>query len=155
MSYIDKNLLPNEQVLFRTKLHWSIFLLPFLFFALSATLFYLSKETFDIGVLFLFIAVSTWMMAFISFVSSEFAVTNFRVLAKWGMFNRYTRGLVINKVESISVKQTWFERIFAYGSVILMGTGGSHDVFPNIDKPFKFRDAVQTALLQVPQETTE
>ena len=153
MSYIDRNLIANEQVLIRTRLHWSIFLLPFLLFLISAALFYLDKETFVLGVVFLIMGVGTWFMAFVSFSSSEFAVTNYRVLAKWGMLSRYTRGMMLNKVETINVKQTWFERIFGYGSIILIGAGGTHDVFPNIDKPFKFRDAIQSAI--IPQTKKE
>ena len=35
MSYVEKNLLPNEQIVYRAKLHWGIYTLPVMVFLIA------------------------------------------------------------------------------------------------------------------------
>lgn len=77
--------------------------------------------------------------------STELAVTNRRVIAKFGLVSRSTIELNLAKVESIRVEQSIGGRIFGYGSVIVTGTGSTMDPIPYIADPIKFRQAVQSA----------
>ena len=77
--------------------------------------------------------------------STELAVTNRRVIAKFGFVRRSTIELNLSKVESIRVEQSVGGRIFGYGSVIVTGTGSTMDPIPYIADPIKFRQAVQAA----------
>jgi uncharacterized membrane protein YdbT with pleckstrin-like domain len=75
--------------------------------------------------------------------ATEMAVTNRRVLIKTGMASRRTLDLMLAKVESIGVTETFMGRIFGYGSVVIHGTGGTPESFVMIAHPQEFRQSVQ------------
>jgi uncharacterized membrane protein YdbT with pleckstrin-like domain len=87
-----------------------------------------------------------WLLAgLIRRNSTELAVTNRRVIAKFGLLRRSTIELNLAKVESIRVEQSVGGRLFGYGSVFVTGTGSTMDPIPYIADPIKFRQAVQSA----------
>ncbi len=77
--------------------------------------------------------------------STELAVTNRRVIAKFGFISRSTVELNIAKIESVRVEQSVIGRLFNYGSVFVTGTGSTMDPIPFISHPIAFRQAVQAA----------
>jgi uncharacterized membrane protein YdbT with pleckstrin-like domain len=77
--------------------------------------------------------------------STELAVTNRRVIAKFGFIRRSTVELNIAKIESVRVEQSVLGRLFGYGSVFVTGTGATMDPIPFIADPIAFRQAVQSA----------
>lgn len=120
MSYVVDNLLKNERIVYEARLHWTIF--------------------FRLRALFtLFIA------ALIERAASEFAVTNRRVMIKVGLIQRRTLELNLSKVESIEVEQSFWGRILGFGSIEVIGTGGTRERFDHIGAPLEFRKAVHEA----------
>lgn len=124
MSYVDNNLLPGETVVHRARLHWKIYL-PGIILAPV--------------IIGLFMLLSAWIKA----ASTELAVTDKRVIAKVGMISRMTLELNLAKVETIGVEQSILGRILGYGTVIVVGTGGTREPFNDIADPIAFRKAVQ------------
>lgn len=90
--------------------------------------------------------------ALIRRASTELAVTNRRVIAKFGFIRRSTVELNIAKIESVRVEQTVMGRLFNYGSVYVTGTGSTMDPIPFIANPIAFRQAVQSATDAVQQQ---
>jgi uncharacterized membrane protein YdbT with pleckstrin-like domain len=76
--------------------------------------------------------------------SSDFAVTNKRVMMKVGVFSTRSIELVLNKVEAIRVNQSLMGRIFGYGDIVVTGSGGTQEAFSHIQGPLGFRRAVQS-----------
>ena len=83
------------------------------------------------------------LSSYINFTSSEFGVTNRRVLIKVGFIRRRSLELLLSKVEGIGVDQGIPGRIFGYGTIIVTGTGGTKEPFRNITAPMEFRKTVQ------------
>jgi len=79
----------------------------------------------------------------IDYATSEFGVTNKRVIIKVGFLRRKTLELLLRHVEAISVDQSVMGRLLNYGSVTLTGTGGVREVFHNISTPLEFRRQIQ------------
>jgi uncharacterized membrane protein YdbT with pleckstrin-like domain len=75
--------------------------------------------------------------------ATEMAVTDRRVLIKTGMGSRRTLDLMLSRVESIGVEETFFGRMLGYGSVVVRGTGGTPESFVMIAHPQEFRRSVQ------------
>ena len=146
MSYIEANLLSDETMLYRTYPHWTVFSLPFLLFASAIFCFIYHIHLHEVGYLLFAFAVITSYFALVTFICSEFAVTNHRVIAKRGFIQRQTIGVVLNKVESVDVEQDILGRMLHYGTVIVKGTGGTSDIFYKVGEPFLFRNAVQEAV---------
>ena len=109
MSYVDRHLLPGEAVTFRTRLHWKIYFLPMLgvlvvmvpltVWALSSTTKILALLPIAAGLILLSVP---WMKR----RSSEFAVTNKRVIIKLGVLKTRSIELLLPKIEGIAVTQT-------------------------------------------------
>lgn len=113
-TYIENNLIKDEYVEFETTYHWIIF--------------------FSLRALFtLFIA------PLLDRYSDEFAVTNKRVIVKTGLISRRTLEMNLSKIESVNVDQTIFGRLLGYGTITIIGTGGTRESFPNISHPIEFR----------------
>jgi uncharacterized membrane protein YdbT with pleckstrin-like domain len=94
-------------------------------------------------------------VGFIKRSSTELAVTNRRVIAKFGLVRRSTVELNLAKIESIRVEQSVPGRLLGYGSIFVTGTGSTIEPIPYISEPIKFRQAVQSAtdsLRQVPDD---
>jgi len=77
--------------------------------------------------------------------SSDFAVTNRRVVMKVGILNTRSIELLLDKIEAIAVNQSVPGRLFDYGDIIGTGSGGTKEAFRRIQSPHELRRAVQTA----------
>ena len=56
-------------------------------------------------------------------ISTEFGVTNYRLIIKTGFIQRNILELLISKIESANVNQKVFGRLLNYGSIAIIGTG--------------------------------
>jgi uncharacterized membrane protein YdbT with pleckstrin-like domain len=147
MSYVDGNLLPDEQVVFRTRLHWKILIGPLLFavVTLLPVGWLLTQGTWNNLVLIApAIGLIVLVTALIRRQSSDFAVTNKRVMMKTGVFSARSVELLLSKVEAIAVNQSLGGRLFNYGDIVVTGSGGTEEPFTGIQAPLELRRAVQS-----------
>lgn len=112
--YVHENLISGEEVVYETRLHWITFV---------------SLK----GIFTLFIA------PLIAYLTSEFAITNKRVIIKTGFISRNTFEMNLSKIESINVNQSILARILGYGTIVIMGTGSMREPFADIKDPLAFR----------------
>jgi hypothetical protein len=159
MSYVNDNLLPGEKIIYRAQTHWSIFLYPLAWFLIGIAIAgyaLASKDSllngyicFGSALFILMAGVGTVTAALVT-STNEFAVTDRRIIAKHGVIQRHSLEIQLAKVESIRVMQPVLGMILNYGTVYVVGTGGTHEAFKNIAKPQELRKQVQ-AKLQSPQ----
>src|SRR6478735_4396845 len=145
MSYVEKNLMPGEQIEYRANLHWLVFILPTLLFIAAIWLFFSLGGSLVIFLALILIvgALVTGLHAVIERMTSEFAVTNKRVLIKTGLIRRHSLETLLTKIESIGVAQSILGRILGFGTIVISGTGGSKEPFHRIANPMMFRRQVQ------------
>jgi uncharacterized membrane protein YdbT with pleckstrin-like domain len=145
MSYVEKHLMPGEQIEYRANLHWLVFILPTLLFIAAIWLFFsLGGNIAKFLALILIVGVLvTGLIAVIERMTSEFAVTNKRVLIKTGLIRRHSLETLLSKIESIGVAQSILGRILGFGTIVISGTGGSKEPFHKIADPMQFRRRVQ------------
>jgi uncharacterized membrane protein YdbT with pleckstrin-like domain len=147
MSYIDGNLLEGEQVVYRTRLHWLLYLGPVV--VIVAVLlpidWFLGSSTWR-GYAWIPLALGALLMlaTVIKRRGSDFAVTNKRVMMKVGVFHTRSIELLLHKIEAIAVEQSLVGRIFGYGDIVITGSGGTKEAFSHIQAPLAFRRAVQS-----------
>jgi len=146
MSYVEENLMKGEQVVYQTSLHWRFYTWPI---ALGVVGLFLLFGSVGAGLALLMLAAVAGAAVFITVRSAEFAVTNKRVIMKVGWLNRRSLELLLSKIESISVEQGLSGKLWGYGTIIISGTGGSHEPFKNIAHPFEFRKQVQEQISAV------
>ena len=110
MSYIDDSLIEGEQILHRARVSWwSQFGLILL------------------GILLLVIVIGLGFLiaAWIRVRSTEIAITNRRVIAKFGFIKRHTVEINLEKVEALKVEQGFLGRMLNYGTIFISGAGTS------------------------------
>lgn len=145
MSYIENNLIKDEEIITRTNIHWSIFLPAAAILILG--LYRLTSA--HSGQLLLIIGAVVGIGAYISYKTSEFGITNKRVIGKVGLIRRKSLEIMLTKVEGISVKQNILGRILGYGDVTVNGVGSTRETFPGIPDPTRFRKILQNELDRV------
>jgi Bacterial PH domain len=159
MSYARSNLVPGETVIYETRLHWIVMLghlaVGCLLLALpGALLLYYAKNQTAIdskelhlmegGAALLLISGMVVILAgMVRRNATEMAVTNRRVVIKTGLASRKTIEMLLNKVESIEVSETAGGRMLGYGTVVVIGTGGTSEPFHKVAHPLEFRNQVQ------------
>jgi uncharacterized membrane protein YdbT with pleckstrin-like domain len=123
-SYVDSTLLQGETVLYRARISlWSIAHLIF---------FGLLLLVVGVGLVFL-------IWAWIRYKTTEFAVTDKRVIAKTGLISRSTIELFLDKVEALHVEQSVPGRLLDFGTVSIRGTGATEEPIRNISAPLMLR----------------
>ena len=140
-SYVQSNLIAGEQIVYQTKVHPIVFVTPALFVIAGIVFGILGMA--PAGAIFLVIGVVMFIAAWIRQWSSEFAVTDKRVIIKVGFISRRTIEINMSKVESVEINQDIFGRLLNYGTIVVIGTGGTKEPFALIDDPLAFRRAVQ------------
>ena len=116
--YINNHLVKDENVEYETYYHWITFI------SLRA-----------LFTLFILPIIDNW--------TSEFAITNKRVIIKTGLISRKTIEMNLHKIESVTVNQSILGRILGYGDLQIIGTGGTREKFKNIKNPITFRKKFQ------------
>jgi uncharacterized membrane protein YdbT with pleckstrin-like domain len=101
---------------------------------------------FALGAIFIF-------MGLLKRNATEMAVTNKRVIVKSGIVDRRTIELLLPRIESIAVEEPALGRLLGYGTVIVRGTGGTPEVFPQIAGPLQFREQVQRQIAGEPKSS--
>jgi uncharacterized membrane protein YdbT with pleckstrin-like domain len=148
MGYIESNLLPDENIVYKVRLHGIIFWKPLAIVVLGAIFLVIQPI---IGMIVLAIGLLALIPPLIDYATSEFGITNKRVIIKIGFLRRRTLELLLRHVEAILVDQSVMGRIVNCGSVTLTGTGGVRETFGNISNPLEFRRRVQgEAAMELP-----
>ncbi len=161
MGYIEASLIPGETVVYQTRLHWIVMLrhllLGLLLLAVSgALLSYLLKQPrlgttgqhlAEAGAAALLVCgIVAIVVGVVRRSATEMAVTSRRVVVKQGLVNRKTIEMLLNKIETIEVSEPMFGRMLGYGSITMIGTGGTSEPFHKIAHPLQFRSEVQQQL---------
>ncbi len=146
MSYVDSQLLPGEQVRYRARLHRIAFLPAYAMAALTILLAVLALNVSELWFVVAPLAVVTLVLmvnALIISRTSEFAVTDRRVIIKVGWIKRRTLETMLGKVEAVGVDQGLLGRLLGFGTITVIGTGGTQEQFQQIAAPLEFRKHVQ------------
>lgn len=142
MSFIQKNLATNETVVYTTKMHWWVFRWG-TFFCLLGILFLKASSTF--GIIFILWGILQLVISYINFSSSEFVITNRRVILKTGFIKRRLVELQLNKAEGLAINQGLFGRMLNFGEA-LVTSGGVTNGFGPMTSPFGFKKQINEVI---------
>jgi uncharacterized membrane protein YdbT with pleckstrin-like domain len=154
MRYVTRVLQPGERIVHDAALHWIIFTraivagIVCLIFVVAAIYVagsqtqYLSLALWIVAAIFALLALSAAVRAFIRRATTEFAITDHRVIYKTGLLGRHTLEMNCAKIESVDVDQSILGRLLGYGTVVVRGTGGSLEPIRHIADPLTFRSHI-------------
>jgi uncharacterized membrane protein YdbT with pleckstrin-like domain len=167
MNYVTSNMVPGETLIYETHLHWIVMLghlvvgcmllgIPgvlLLAYAGSHT----NMDSTDLhvmeagGVALVVAGLIVILIGVTRRNATEMAVTNHRVVIKKGLLNRKTIEMLLNKVESIEISETAVGRMLGYGTIVIIGTGGTSEPFHKMAHPLEFRSHVQQQIEGLPK----
>jgi uncharacterized membrane protein YdbT with pleckstrin-like domain len=124
VSYIDDSLVEGEHVVHRARIAWWS----------QAGLLVLGVILL-VAVIGLFFLIAAWIRV----MSTEIAITNRRVIAKFGFIRRSTVEIPLEKVEALRVEQGFLGRMLNYGTIFIAGAGTSVAPIRDIADPLVFR----------------
>jgi uncharacterized membrane protein YdbT with pleckstrin-like domain len=163
MSFIQDNLLPNEKTMFSTRIHPAIFLQSIFTFLITIALFIYSLSLmvtrstpgslppqpsalsilgsllFCVTIFLFLSSILFGIQALIIMRTTEFVVTDHRVVAKTGFIRRHTLEMLLSKIESVAVRQNVLGRLLNFGTVTVTGTGGTEESFRAIAEPINVK----------------
>jgi len=169
LSYAEKHLIAGETVQYETRLHWIVMvghtLIAAVLVLVGLSLLLTPWSSVKggqaslagplrwAGAACLLVAAIFFGIGFVRRSATEMAVTNKRVIVKSGIVNRRTIELLLPRIESIAVEEPALGRVLGYGTVIVRGTGGTPEVFPQIARPLEFREQVQRQIAGEPKSS--
>ncbi len=122
MRYADSIVtVPEERILHRGRLHWTIFLYP------SSVL-------------------TLFLLPLVRWLTCEAVVTTRRIVIATGWLTRRTFELPLSRFESIRIEQSIVARVLGFGSVQVVGVGGGRQRFAHMARPLEFRTAAERAV---------
>jgi uncharacterized membrane protein YdbT with pleckstrin-like domain len=150
MSYTTRHLMSGEVVVRQTRLHSIIFLPAATLLLLAIILFAViyragedARKELVIPEVIALVALTAAIPPFVRRSSSEFVVTNKRVLVKIGFLRRHSTEILLRQVEGITVDQGILGRMLGFGTIVVEGTGSDRTPYRGIASPMEFRLAVQ------------
>ena len=149
MGYLEKNLMPGEEVLLRPAYHWVRFAPGLAGLAAGAVIAIAGTALGDfvaspwIGAVAAAAGLAALVRRWASDLFDEFAVTSLRVVRKTGLVTRDVRQVPLEKVQDLNIRANLWGRWLAYGDVVVQTAGQDGTVvFPRIAHPEQFRNVL-------------
>jgi len=131
MSYLRRSLGMHEELMGQARYHW--------LYKLGAWLALITLFWCLIGIyMFFHMMIKVW--------TTEIGVTNHRFIKKTGLFSLHAEEISLPNIEGVTVRQSFWGRLFGYGQLRIEGTGVDHIETPDmIADPVGLRRAIETA----------
>lgn len=146
------SLTSEEHQIFSTRLSKRLFVKPlavasiFLGLTIAASLWGEDLAPY-LSVTFGLVALIFIISPFVKYYLSHFILTNQRVVIRHGLLNRTSYEMILEKIESISVNQSISDRlIWGSGTLVITGTGGTKEEFPDVGNAIAFQEHLNEAL---------
>ena len=123
MRYIEKSLSDSEEIIYWGAFHW---------------LWYARAWAVLIVFGILIVGILYWAYEMLRLKTTEFAITNRRIVIKRGILSAHVDQLSLSSIEGADLDQGIIGRIFGFGSLAIEGRGEGVLAFPPMKKPGEF-----------------
>jgi uncharacterized membrane protein YdbT with pleckstrin-like domain len=135
------------------RIHWWIFVWPIVFIVGGFVLVGTSAPAGSsepgplgiVGTLLILFGLAKIISAAIYRFTTELAVTDRKVIGKWGLVRRNTIEQRLDKVDATIVQQSIFGRMLDFGNITVKGSGTTSTPIKMISHPIEFKKAVDVA----------
>lgn len=135
-SELERMMVKGEEVLLRAELHNAIYWKSYAVLAFAVLMWFAIPQ---FGILF---GISGALMLCTAILTKHYlllAVTNKRILARYGLLQMDVVDIRLSKIESIDLERMLTGHVFGYASVVVMGTGQRLIRVPFIRNAEEFR----------------
>ena len=153
MSYISNNLKNNEKLIFKSSQSIkSLFFWSFIFGFIGLVLVLLkgfvvimgvSSTGYNLYLIYWAVLLFFVIKNLITYFTTEYGITNTRVISKDGLIRRDIEEINLSSIESINVNQTIIGRLLNYGTIVISGRGTSKVILKDIDNVVEIRKLIK------------
>lgn len=136
----------QEPVIFQGRLHWIIFVAPlcFLFGGMALGLAFPFFKI--VALLFVCFGLLWLLMTAVTYHVSSLVLQKKQVIISTGLLVRQTMNIPLVKIESIDIRQSIFGSLFHYGTLMIVGTGGTRYAIAHLTHPLTCRRHIEQFL---------
>ena len=150
MSYIEKNLMENEQIVYEARQHWVIYCKPALLVLIAIGLFVIPTKdmalVMQVAMSLVLLAVAgIWALNI--YGGRKYVLTNRRLILKRGIVRRKSTDLILRRCEGVSISQSIVGRMLNYG-LVEVSTGEVVNSFRYIEEPVRFSTLINQQIAQ-------
>jgi len=145
-SFIEGSLLPNETIISITKKHWGIIIKSLFFVFIGIVLLICTSNTIFfiiISFLVLLYGIFSAIKAWLTKITTEYALTNIRIICKLGILKTVSRGINLDMIESIGIIQSFLGRILNYGTLVIRAKGSTVNRYNYIENPLEYKKNIE------------
>ena len=141
-----------ERVIFQTKQHWILVLIPLLGYSLLTAVVGIAVRSNSPSTIFCILAVVLIMgivsvgRAGLIYLTTSLTVTNTRVVLRSGLLRQRSQEILLTKVESIDVHQAPLCLLLGCGRITIVGSGGTSQTVRAVSHPFLVRETIHRLL---------
>lgn len=136
----------HGEMVFQTRLHWILFLKPMaLLIAGAALTLYLPTFAY-VGLMLVAVGLILGLAYFVAYKFSIFEIYPQVLTVRSGVLVRQTTNIPIDKIETIDLIQSILGSVLNYGTLIIIGSGGTRNVINNIASPLTCRRQIEQLL---------
>ncbi len=155
----ETNLMPDERVVIEAKPPWvALVFAPILSIVFGCLIAWLGFS--QVGPWIALLGMLTVLGGFGSILpnfsgtTTQFVVTNKRIIAKTGLILRHYSELFVSGLKSANLDQSFTARAWNYGTITLVTAEGKEKRFPNIAKPKQVQEVLNALITgqPLPQE---
>ena len=133
MSYIEDNVInKNEKIVYTPELNSIRLIVAWIWGVL--------------GFWLLLIPLINAIKVTIYYCTTEFAVTNKKVVEKYGWLNTHCDEMALSRIENITVNQSMFGKLFNYGNVCIQGTNRNNVNFIGVKYAKEIRKIINNQI---------
>jgi len=142
----------DESIVCRTGLHWfscygaSAFIVGFGFVLTLAAMAVGSPGSIGLFIMFLVVAAIVAVPGYVRFKNTEVVLTDQRISAKMGAFNRRSMETLLWRIEGLSVRENILGSALGFGTLVVRGVGGSPESLAGIRQPHELKRALDEQL---------
>ncbi|HEX9969068.1 MAG TPA: PH domain-containing protein [Acidimicrobiales bacterium] len=149
MPFPRKLLNEGEDVILDLRPHWWVFVKPVLAVVASALAVLLVADNIDNEIptwaaVAVLLASATWLLVrYLRWVTTNFVVTTDRLIHRTGVLGKSGREIPLERLNDISVNQTFFERIIGAGDLMIESGGErGQQHFTDVRRPFVVQNTI-------------
>lgn len=133
----------EQHVVYQARLHWILFLWPFLFLLFGLWFSFSIPSFREMGLFAVLIAVAWGLLVWLTYQFSSLTIKKKQVILRTGILVRQTIDIPLTKIESIDIRQSIMGSLFQYGSLLITGTGGTRQSMGYVAKPLTCRRHIE------------
>jgi uncharacterized membrane protein YdbT with pleckstrin-like domain len=155
VSYISNNLKNNEKLIFKSSQSIkSLFFWSFIFGFIGLVLVLLkgfvvimgvSSTGYNLYLIYWAVLLFFVIKNLITYFTTEYGITNTRVISKDGLIRRDIEEINLSSIESINVNQTIIGRLLNYGTIVISGRGTSKVILKDIENVVEIRKLIKNS----------